>query len=186
MFKTINDGKLPTRATRYSACVDLYANSDIVIEAGSTKLIPLGVMIDLDALYKKLAPTFSHIGQEPEFEEHCNEILEDFMHSHYIKVAIRSSLSLKQGLIISNGEGIIDMDYEGEIGLIVHNPYKKQDIEEIINIKNGFKEDFSDSGVVFKKGDRVAQATLIEHKSHLFGIESEDERTGGFGSTGTK
>ena len=39
------------------------------------------------------------------------------------------------------------------------------------------------SETVIKKGDRVAQITLLEQKSYLFGIESEEERNGGFGST---
>ena len=34
---------------------------------------------------------------------------------------------------------------------------------------------------MFKK---VTEDALLEHKSYLFGIESEDERDGGFGSTG--
>ena len=34
------------------------------------------------------------------------------------------------------------------------------------------------------KGDKVAQIMLCEHKTHLFGIETEAERKGGFGSTG--
>ena len=40
MFKTINGGKLPTKATRFSAAVDLYANADVVIKAGETAKIP--------------------------------------------------------------------------------------------------------------------------------------------------
>ena len=36
MFKTINGGKLPTKATKFSAAVDLYANADVVIKAGDT------------------------------------------------------------------------------------------------------------------------------------------------------
>ena len=34
-----------------------------------------------------------------------------------------------------------------------------------------------------KKGDKIAQCTLLEHKSYLFGIESEEVRVGGIGST---
>ena len=35
-----------------------------------------------------------------------------------------------------------------------------------------------------KKGDKVAQCTLKEHKGYLLYIESDVERKGGFGSTG--
>ena len=44
---------------------------------------------------------------------------------------------------------------------------------------------FSDD-VEIKKGQRVAQITLLEHKGYLFGINTEDEREGGFGSTDKK
>ena len=38
MLKVINGGFEPTRATKYSAMVDLYANADVVIGAGETKI----------------------------------------------------------------------------------------------------------------------------------------------------
>ena len=105
----------------------------------------------------------------------------DFLKSHYLEVALRSSLGVK-GLIIANGIGIIDLDYPDEIGLIVHNPqniklFKIGTSGEMI-IKN-FKEPFE-----IKKGDKVAQCTLKEHKGYLMGYESDAIRDGGFGSTG--
>jgi dUTPase len=36
------------------------------------------------------------------------------------------------------------------------------------------------------KGEKIAQVMLCEHKSVLLGIESDTERTNGFGSTGDK
>lgn len=33
-------------------------------------------------------------------------------------------------------------------------------------------------------GDKIGQIILLEHKAYLFGIESDVERNGGFGSTG--
>jgi dUTPase len=56
---------------------------------------------------------------------------------------------------------------ECEIGLIVHYPINKRMSE--FNIK---------------KGDKVAQCTLKEHKGYLMGYESDVIRDGGFGSTG--
>ena len=35
MFKVLNEVCQPTRATKYSAMVDLYANDDVVIGAGA-------------------------------------------------------------------------------------------------------------------------------------------------------
>ena len=66
---------------------------------------------------------------------------------------------------------------ECEIGLIVHNPIKK--IDTLIRFFGlGFMRNYT-----IKKGDKVAQCTLVEHKGWLMGIESEIERTGGFGSS---
>lgn len=61
---------------------------------------------------------------------------------------------------------------ECEIGLIVHNP-----------IANDIKHN-SNGDYTINKGDKVAQCTLMEHKGYLMGIESDAERSGGFGSTG--
>jgi len=79
---------------------------------------------------------------------------------------IRSGLSKK--LQINNGVGIVDIDYRDEIKIRLHNP--SQDTER----------------VYIKKGDRIAQITLLEHKSEIMNMHSDDVRTGGFGSTDKK
>jgi dUTPase len=202
MFKVINGGeKLPTRATKYSAAVDLYANTDVTIGAGETKLIPLGVCIDERKFFYSM-PSFLKIAKDIEsrmikgedvgnalFEE-TSIFIDEFRRSHYLQLMLRSSLSKE--LIIANGVGVIDLDYKDEIMIRVHNPLSENVIIRYVNIildKLGFQEAFcfkqNGSDVYIKKGQRVAQITLLEHKSYLFGIESEEERTGGFGSTGT-
>jgi GTP-binding protein len=50
MFKVLKKGCSPTRGTKYSACIDLYAAEDVVIGAAETKVIGLGVCIDLEKL----------------------------------------------------------------------------------------------------------------------------------------
>jgi len=57
--------------------------------------------------------------------------------------------------------------------IIIHKPI---DLFSIVN-------DVYDEAYEIKKGDRIAQITLLEHKSYLFGIDSEVKRDGGFGST---
>ncbi len=42
MFKVLDPICEPKRATKYSACVDLFAREDVVIGAGETKIVPLG------------------------------------------------------------------------------------------------------------------------------------------------
>jgi dUTPase len=163
MFKEVNNGKLPTRATKFSACVDLYANEDVTIGAGETVLVPLGVAIDQEFLKVK----FTEGVAEEDMQEAMQEY-DFFMSGHYLQLMLRSSLS--KALIIANGVGVIDMDYPGEMMIRVHNPldtYKTFDYDS----------------VQINKGDCIAQITLIAHRSYLFDIQSEVERTGGFGST---
>jgi len=151
MFRTINEGMYPTRGSKYSAAVDLYANETVVIGAGETKLIPLGVCIDLMSNNE----LFMHYD------------IGHFKNSHYLQLMPRSSLRAK-GLI--SNMGVIDLDYvyPNEIKIIIHNPSQ-------------FRDRFT-----INKGDKIAQAILVEHKSWLMGIESDTERTNGFGSTGER
>ena len=177
MFKTLIDGCEPTRGSKFSACVDLYASEDMVIGAGETKLVGLGVAIDFDEA-KYLAFNMDDYGI---YGDLCDsEKVEHFLSSHYLQLMLRSSLSKK--LVIGNGVGVIDLDYKDEIKIRLHNPLeisfeRSEDSSGYVECANHFK---------IKKGDRIAQITLIEHKSYLFGIDSEDERTGGFGSTDKK
>ena len=182
MFKTLTDGCEPTRGSKFSACVDLYASHDIVIGAGETKLVGLGVAIDLDEA-KGLAFSMDDYGIYGDLTD--SEKIDYFLNSHYLQLMLRSSLS--KHLVISNGVGVIDLDYKDEIKIRLHNPLFWSD--HIIH-DNGVgasvikKAICKDCDYTIKKGDRIAQITLLEHKSYLFGIDSEDERSGGFGSSG--
>ena len=163
MFKVLEGATAPTRATKYSAMVDLYANADVVIGAGETHIVPLGVKIDKGSIKDSLED-WEHIG--------------GFMESHYLELHPRSSLRAK-GLII--GVGVIDLDYPDELGLIVHNPLCDFETYGYIGAKGDGTKEYSTFKI--SKGDKIAQCTLVEHKGYLLGIESEVERVGGFGST---
>ena len=167
MFKILKDYCEPVRSTKYSAYVDLFSAEDVIIGAGETKVIRLGVKLDLELFKENNIDSFSkgiYGGSygfiDSEFDE---DFFNEFLSSHYLEVALRSSLGVK-GLIISNGIGIIDLDYPDEIGLIVYN-------------SNNY--DF-----FVTKGDKVAQCTLKEHRGYLLGYESDVVRVSGFGSTG--
>ena len=189
MFKVLTEGCTPTRGTKYSACVDLYVSEDVVIGAGETKAIGLGVCLDLDNSNVYMTSQYRWAEKKATDINLLDSIkkqeIEDFMNSHYLQVALRSSLG-KEGLIMPNGVGIIDMDYRDEIKVIIHNPYKldptaywemdRDKADEVFRVKNTF---------TINKGHRIAQITLLEHKSYLFGIESDVIREGGLGSTNT-
>ena len=164
MFEVLDKVCEPIRSTKYSAYVDLFAMEDVTIGAGETKIVSLGVKIDLKYLKEASIPITNvpTLWVEDEFDR--------FLKTHYLEIALRSSLAVK-GLTIPNGIGIIDLDYPDEIGLIVHNPYT----ETIYKV--------NDRTYKIKKGDKVAQCTLKEHKGYLMGYESDVVRDGGFGST---
>lgn len=207
MFKSVNGGKLPTKGSKFSACVDLYAREDVVVGVGETKLIPLGVCIDLEALKEIRVKTLQNSGfaNAHVLDEFLKDDYERFLNSHYLQLMLRSSLG-KKGLILPNGVGIIDLDYKDEIKMIIHNPLTPYYVEattKMISIasvlqRDGFSEDeiidaqkkllkkigYSTESFTIKKGDKIGQITLLEHKSYLFGVESDVERDGGFGSTG--
>lgn len=157
MFEILDEKCKPTKGSEFAACIDLRSREDITITAGESKLIPLGIKID-----KKKMPIY----------------LQNNLHRHYLQLMLRSSLSKE--LIIANGVGIIDLDYEDEIMIRVHLPLNYGIAFEIDGIPVPNESDKFE----IKKGQRVAQITLLEHKAYLFDVETENKRTGGFGSTG--
>ena len=84
-------------------------------------------------------------------------------------VASRSGLSLKHGIRVAQGIGVIDADYHGEIGVILAND--------------------GDAAYVIEPGERIAQLMFQPvvqvdlHYVEQFSIETE-RGEGGFGSTG--
>lgn len=178
MLKETVEWCKPTRATKYSAGIDLYAKEDFIIGAGETKIVNLGVKIDPDFFVYEIAKVDVDAGGYVSIKEGAMNVNE-FMKSHFIELHPRSSLRAK-GLIV--GVGVVDLDYDLEIGLIVHNPLRTGQIH------TGYGE--TKLGIdIYKnytinKGDKIAQVLLKEHKGFLFGIESDSERNGGYGSSG--
>lgn len=177
MFEVLDTVCQPTRATKYSAMVDLYARESVVIGAGETKIVPLGVKIDADFFTYEIGKIDVSAGGIVTSPDNASELINNFLKSHYLELHPRSSLRVK-GLII--GVGIIDLDYPDEIGLIVHNPIHSENFSSVAQIG---EEAFKYSHYTINKGDKVAQITLMEHKGYLMGIESDTDRTGGFGSS---
>jgi dUTP pyrophosphatase len=136
-----NDIPAPAYATDGSAAMDLRAciATSMTILPGSRELIKTGLAINM------MDPNLVAI------------------------VASRSGLSLKHGVRVAQGIGVIDADYHGEIAVILAN----------------------DGEVPFtvEPGDRIAQlmfqpvVQVALHYVDQFSTETE-RGTGGFGSTG--
>jgi len=178
MFKSINGGQLPQRATKCSAGFDVFANEDVVIGAGETKLIGLGICIDndffIDVSRGAMDQRRDWIIQDKGFLSHADEervkeiadeAWESFFEAHYIELHPRGSLRLTG---LGGGVGIIDMDYRHEIKMVITNHYER------------------DSMFKISKGDKIGQLILKRHEGWLLSAEytKDEERTGGFGSTG--
>lgn len=158
MLKTLWGGKAPTKGSKYSAAIDLYAQDDFIMEVGETRIIPLGVCIDLEKLKYSFYEYFAICET---FEEFDINVGEDYLKSHYLQLEPRSSIRAK-GIISCSG--VIDIDYKDEIKIILHN--------------------FSGEQFIINMHDKIAQIMLQEHKTYLMGVDTEEERVGGLGSTG--
>lgn len=96
-------------------------------------------------------------------------LIMDIPKGYSVRVHARSGLSLKQGLVLANAEGVIDSDYVEEVMVLLHN--------------------VSDNNITIMNDDRIAQAELIKDAEYEI-IESsirpgvKTERIGGMGSTG--
>ena len=110
MFKILDEVCKPTKGSKYSAAIDLYAREDVVIGAGETKMIPLGVCIDLENFdrYLYLNILYPIEYYKTEKASIAYHFFENFIKSHYLQLEPRSSLRAK-GLI--SGTGIIDIDF---------------------------------------------------------------------------
>lgn len=97
----------------------------------------------------------------------------DIPEGYCIKIYSRSGLSLKHGLMLTNGVGVVDSDYSDEIFVSMINA--------------------SADVVILNSDNRIAQGELVPYqRTDIQLIESDDyqilpqkgDRTGGFGSTG--
>jgi dUTPase len=132
------------------------AQGEISIYPGDRLLIPTGLIFKVEQLVT--IESYSDIVSE-------NKPLQNYS----IRLHARSGLSLKRGLILANSQGIVDVDYQEEVFVLLTN--------------------ISGIGQTIKRGDRIAQAEVTTNEPIKFVVvtkhpEKHSERSGGFGSTG--
>lgn len=170
MFRKLtNDARLPERATKYSAKFDVFANEGAIIGAGETKLVPLGIALDVE-MY-----CFDKVSQLPYDYVLRNNIAgyDDFLKSHCFALHIRSLLRARG--LTSLGTGIIDMDYRGEIKMVIHNPLRWGEVPVNDNATVYTKGVQHNASYVIKKGDKIGQLILCRHEGYLLPSEYTKE-----------
>lgn len=95
-----------------------------------------------------------------------DNVSEDIIDSAFLALYPRSSTAKKLKVNLANNVGVIDLDYPDEIGAMLHN--------------------FGEYPVSIKKGEPIVQMILTPHLQKFMQCKRKtDERTGGFGSTGS-
>lgn len=131
---------MPQRATDGSVGYDLYAclEKELLLAPGEHVMVPTGISVDSSGL------------------------------SAGVFLFARSGLAARHGICLSNGVGVVDMDYRGEIMVSLHNTGR---------------EPFS-----IRHGDRVAQMVLLPvllpQLEQVQTLSVTQRGEGGFGSTG--
>lgn len=140
--KLKENAKIPQRATNGSAGVDLYAciAESVTLAPGQLTVIPTGIAIELP-------------------DNTCAAFL-----------YARSGLGVKHGICLSNGVGVIDSDYRGEVCVGLCN--------------------VSDKPYVIEPFERVAQLViapvLTPDITEVDELSDTARGEGGFGSSGRK
>lgn len=144
-FKALNpkigrEIPLPQFATPGSAAMDLRACIDrpVTIQAGERTVVPTGLAMALPS-------------------------------ADYVALLFaRSGLGIMKGVCLSNGVGVIDSDYRGEIGV------------GLVNL--------SQEAYTVQPGDRIAQLMVVPVErptvSLVEDLDDTSRGSGGFGSTG--
>lgn len=133
---------LPECATQGSAAVDLRAaiDGDLVLAADAAALVPTGVAIHIDD------PGYAGL------------------------IVPRSGLGHRHGIVLGNGTGLIDSDYQGPL---------------MVSLWNRSGEAFT-----IAPGDRVAQLLIVPVVQPSFRVvaafDASVRGSGGFGHSGTQ
>jgi len=127
----------PTHQTTFSAGADLYAAETVTIEPQKVRLVGTGFSL-AELPYKA-------------------------DHDLVFMLCNRSSVAYKKSLMVCNGVGVIDQDFNDEIKVMYIN--------------------MSGEPQTINNGERIAQLVPMRYVTNLFDVE-DNKRCGGFGSSG--
>lgn len=112
-------------------------------------------------------------------------------------VCMRSGIALNTKLRQSNGIGVIDSDYRGEVAIMFDNTAPMGDCKKRaffpLNVKGEVDRDYAGciyESYLIRKGDRIAQGVIVPIYQADFAVVDElsktERGTGGFGSSGVR
>ena len=161
VWKLWPEAHLPKYGSEWAACFDLSAslrNGDTVKAYTKNNVKGNRIVVDgcayLASGERMLVPT---------------GLVFDLHESESLRIHPRSGLSLKNGVVIANCEGVVDADYVLQTYVMLHN--------------------ISTETFTIRDGDRIAQGEVVQVQQYQI-VEAEMEpeektsRIGGFGSTG--
>lgn len=160
MWKTHPFNQLPKKQTDQSACFDLAFQ-------GHGKKDYKG--------YSRMNKPFTRVMNNQIVVQPGDRVMVptglimDIPEGYSVRLHPRSGISLKQGVILANCEGVVDSDYVEEVMVLIYN--------------------ISDNSLTINTGDRIAQGELIRDVDYSIeesairpGVKTN--RIGGMGSTG--
>lgn len=151
----------PFYATDGAAAMDLIACIDepLTIEPGQTELVPTGIAIFID---------------DPRYAAY---------------LLPRSGLGHKHGLVLGNGTGLIDADYQGQVFVSLCNRRQRPvEVNWEGQIQGVLKGHCHDQAYTVEPGERIAQMVFMPIVHARFELVDEfvptERGEGGFGHTG--
>lgn len=159
-YKTNENARIPEFATKDSACFDF-----CFTRIGNAYRVYTGN----NSMYWREYSGNSIVITPGERVMVPTGLIADIPKGYSIRLHPRSGLSLKQGVVLANQEGVVDSDYVEEIFVLLTN--------------------ISTNNVVLNDGDRICQGELVETVKYRISErktapKQKTERAGGFGSTG--
>lgn len=166
VFKHHATAEIPSFATEGSACFDLKVSllEDTRVRSFNPHQREMEIPVKM-ASNGKLS-----VQLQPQFRTLIpTGLIFDIPEKQVLKLFIRSSMALKNGLFMANGTAIIDSDYVDPVYMMIYNA--------------------SDTPVVVYDGDRLAQGMLQKLLNYSLSETTtkpspKSDRTGGLGSTG--
>ena len=161
-YKITENARIPEFATKDAACFDLNFT-----QHGNA----YRVYTDNNAMYWREFSNNALVITPGDRVMVPTGLIADIPAGFSVRLHPRSGLSLKQGIVLANQEGVIDADFVDEIMVLMTN--------------------ISTNNVVINDGDRICQGELVENIKYRIAErktapKQKTDRDGGFGSTGVQ